>query len=289
MKRLVLLALLLVPLTVYSLARMDEGGGAARVISPSPPVMVVPPAPVAPLPPTPPALPTPPEPPTPPDLGELPDVAFQVPPGEAHPPWFRPPGGDEDSVRFRQGSEPPRVVVIHPNPPHRFTVRQVHPEPRPVDPSAGLTAVAGDPMTSRERARQNARAHLDRAVTRWLAESLPARWKPPAALVDALVVEGRTEYVVVPKDYATLYQAVLHCDLSPGRLESFVRAYQDELAQRRLNALGIILAFVLTCLAALAGYIRADEATKGYYTNRLRAIAAATVGAAGAVAYKLLS
>ena len=46
-------------------------------------------------------------------------------------------------------------------------------------------------------------------------------------------------------------------------------------------------AFVLICLAAVSGYIRTDEATKGYYTNRLRMLAAAGVGAAGVVIYQM--
>ena len=50
-----------------------------------------------------------------------------------------------------------------------------------------------------------------------------------------------------------------------------------EVVARRLVTLGGSLGFVLVCLASLAGYIRADEATKGYYTHWLRAIAAAGV------------
>ena len=50
-----------------------------------------------------------------------------------------------------------------------------------------------------------------------------------------------------------------------------------------------LLVFVLICLAAVSGYIRTDEATKGYYTNRLRMLAAAGVGAAGAAIYQMIS
>ena len=55
------------------------------------------------------------------------------------------------------------------------------------------------------------------------------------------------------------------------------------------STLGGALAFVLICLAAVSGYIRADEATKGYYTNRLRMLAAAGVGAAGVVIYRMVA
>ncbi len=53
--------------------------------------------------------------------------------------------------------------------------------------------------------------------------------------------------------------------------------------------LGGSLGFVLICLAAISGYIRADEATKGYYTNRLRLLAAAGVGAAGVIVYRMVA
>ena len=73
---------------------------------------------------------------------------------------------------------------------------------------------------------------------------------------------------------------------SPRQL---VNAYYHELVQHRLVTLGGSLGFVLICLAAISGYIRADEATKGYYTNRLRMLAAAGVGAAGVIVYRMVA
>ncbi len=55
-----------------------------------------------------------------------------------------------------------------------------------------------------------------------------------------------------------------------------------------MQRLGGGLALALVGLAVLSGYIKADEATKGYYTNRLRLAAAAGLGAAGVVAYRFL-
>ena len=43
------------------------------------------------------------------------------------------------------------------------------------------------------------------------------------------------------------------------------------------------------CLAACSGYIRADEATKGYYTNRLRMLVAAAVGAGSVLIYQIVT
>ena len=60
-----------------------------------------------------------------------------------------------------------------------------------------------------------------------------------------------------------------------------VKAYHRELVEHRLASLGGALAFVLIGLAAISGYIRADEATKGYYTRRLQMLAAAASGRRG--------
>jgi hypothetical protein len=93
----------------------------------------------------------------------------------------------------------------------------------------------------------------------------------------------------VIKDYGTLFIAELDVDTSPARRAAIVKAYHREIVRHRLLALGGSLAFVLTCLAAFTGYIRADEATKGYYTNRLRTLAAAAIGAAGVVIYQMVA
>jgi len=66
-------------------------------------------------------------------------------------------------------------------------------------------------------------------------------------------------------------------------------AIGDPSRRRNVHALlGGGLAFLLTCLGVLSGYIRADEATKGYYTNRLRLLAAAGTGAAGMAIYHMI-
>jgi hypothetical protein len=150
-------------------------------------------------------------------------------------------------------------------------------------------------LSTPARAREDARQRLEQVVAERLAEDgVPRSWRAPARLIDRLVV--KTEDEAVRKDlgikdieeYEVLHRATLHADLSDGRLRPLFDEYGRGLLRRRLDLLGGGLAFVLACLAALAGYIRADEATKGYYTNRLRLVAAAGVGAAGAVLYRML-
>jgi hypothetical protein len=105
-------------------------------------------------------------------------------------------------------------------------------------------------------------------------------------MVDAMILGTTIE--PVQKDYGKLYVARLTVDVSQPSRDGFVHAYQQQVVNRRLVLLGGGLGFLLTCLAALSGYIRADEVTRGYYTNRLRLLAAAGVGAAGMAIYRAL-
>lgn len=151
----------------------------------------------------------------------------------------------------------------------------------------GYQAVPGDICATEDRARADARNALRIKVAEWLTPDVPASWTPPAGLLEAMIVGTKIDPVVKP--YGTLYTAELTADFSPQHRAELVEAYNRELVERRLMTLGGILAFVLICLAALSGYIRADEATKGYYTNRLRMLTAAGVGAAGVIVYRLLA
>jgi hypothetical protein len=148
-------------------------------------------------------------------------------------------------------------------------------------------AVPGDICANEDRARADARKALRIQVLEWLSPDVPASWTPPAGLLEAMVVGTKIDPLV--KDYGTLYKAELTADFSPMHRAGLVDEYNRELINRRLMTLGGTLGFVLICLAAVSGYIRADEATKGYYTNRLRMLAAAGVGAAGVIVYRLVA
>ncbi len=147
--------------------------------------------------------------------------------------------------------------------------------------------IVGQLSATEPRALDDARIQLERAAADWLGPDVPRSWKAPAKLIDAMVLDTQVQPVV--KDYGTLYEATLRTDFSPARRDKIVRVYERELVARRLALLGGVLGFVLVCLGALAGYIQADEATKGYYTNRLRLAAAAGVGASGVVIYRILT
>lgn len=183
---------------------------------------------------------------------------------------------------------PPRAVDRHPKSDELAGVEPAKPRgtTRPAA-MAKSQAVTGRISATEGRARDDAQVQLRRQVTTWLAPDVPTSWKPPARLIDHMVT--RTELVPIEKDYGTLYEATLHVDASPSRRAEFIAAYEHERVARRITVMGGGLAAILACLAALAGFIRADEATKGYYTHWLRVAAAAGVGASGVLIYRLLA
>ena len=172
--------------------------------------------------------------------------------------------------------------------------RHLHPGitvvPDPVRPPtakpADLLTVTGRLSATEERAREDARAKLERLLSERLAPGVPRQWKAPSELINGTI--RLTQVVPVSRDYGTVYEATITADFSAPRLAEIVDVYHRQQVVDRLVTLGALLAFVLACLAAVSGYIKADEATKGYYTTRLRLASAAGVGAAGVIIYRML-
>jgi hypothetical protein len=161
---------------------------------------------------------------------------------------------------------------------------------------SGLLGMKGSLTTTRERAAEQGRILLEQVVRDWLAlDGVPKQWPIPPSELDHMVRETHIERVLLDDlgpdldDYKVMYEAAYLVDFSPARKAEILAAYDQDLVRERLFRLAAVVVFVLACLAALAGYIRADEATKGYYTNRLRLVATAGVGAAGVVVYHLLT
>jgi hypothetical protein len=217
-----------------------------------------------------------PQPPVPPTLPECPlaDAPVQpaLPPGPpAHPPGF--PG----LLERPQAPPPPPLASAPPRQQPPISV-----SPKETRLLTGLISA------TEERAKEEARKQLEKEVTDWLELSgVPRSWKPSTRQIDAMIIETIVEPVV--KDYGTLYVAKLRLDVSPEQRASFTESYKRQLVHRRMVLLGGTLGFILICLGAISGYIRADEVTKGYYTNRLRLLAAGGVGAAGVVIYQMLT
>jgi hypothetical protein len=176
--------------------------------------------------------------------------------------------------------------------------------------------LVGRVSVSEDRARKDLRKTLEREVTEWISADVPPTWKVPAPLIDRMVRGNYVQKLTrslkpstgepgpeteaeadspsdlnVPglENLYTLYRAGQQVDFSPARKARIIETYRKDLATRRMERLGGGLALALGLLAVMAGYIRADEATRGYYTNRLRLVAVAGLGAAGVAAYRFLS
>ena len=154
--------------------------------------------------------------------------------------------------------------------------------------NGNVRTVVGLVSATEERAQDEARKKLDTEVAAWLElHGLPKSWTPPRNMVDNMILATTVKPIV--KDYGTIYEGQLKVDVSPKRRALFHKTYQRQLVHGRIVLLGSSLAFILACLAVVSGYIRADEATKGYYTNRLRLLAAVGVGAAGMAVYHMIA
>jgi hypothetical protein len=86
----------------------------------------------------------------------------------------------------------------------------------------------------------------------------------------------------------TARRVKLQLSMSVEERNEFLRKDRDHRVVQREIFLGKILAGLVAFLAAVAGYFRLDEATKGYYTGWLRLAALGLVGIVGAGIWRIL-
>jgi hypothetical protein len=86
--------------------------------------------------------------------------------------------------------------------------------------------------------------------------------------------------------YGPMYQAYLLLDLAPAKRELILSQWHSTIVQKRMNQVGGGLGFLLICVATLLGYLRLDDATRGYYTRWLATGAVAVVVASAAAVYR---
>ena len=143
---------------------------------------------------------------------------------------------------------------------------------------------------------------LELAIVSWLAPEVPDDWLPPGDLLDAMVLDRHVEPVAVDSDALGLGRSRpgIGCPtgstsplcgrmplLNGGRPSSMrIRPRYDRLVWACSAESPVSFS---PAWRSSTVYIRADEATRGYYTIRLRLVAAAAVGAAGVVIYRMLA
>jgi hypothetical protein len=144
-----------------------------------------------------------------------------------------------------------------------------------------------------EDARRDA---LTKAYDQFLNEvrgmSPPVEWRPTADYLETRL-GNRLRWTDEPADtfpdpVGRMEHVKLTVDITDQDRQEIRRLDQEVRREGRLLFLAKILAGVLVFLAAVAGYIRLDEWSKGYYTAWLRLGAASLVGAAGAAVWLFL-
>jgi hypothetical protein len=78
------------------------------------------------------------------------------------------------------------------------------------------------------------------------------------------------------------YAVTLKVGVDADKFAAIFNHQRDERSRDRMMGLGRMLAIVVAFLATVSGYLRVEEATKGYYTTWLRVGAIGFVGAVGA-------
>jgi hypothetical protein len=112
----------------------------------------------------------------------------------------------------------------------------------------------------------------------------PIEWMPPREYVrEHLVKEQRPE---PPKNFGApvgvLRQVLLSVEVTPADYRAITRIDREYRMGQRLGWLARVVAGLVALLAAVAGYIRLEEWSKGYYTAWLRVGAVLFLGAVGA-------
>jgi hypothetical protein len=250
-----------------------------------------------------------PEPPSPPESPRV--VVAPVPPS---PPRVirTTPRRKADPARSRLASATSPATTTAPS---WFPESEIDEEARSRPDASGVRVLVGRVSVSEDRARQDLRKTLEREVSEWVAADVPPTWKVPAPLIVRMIRGSYVQKVTRNLRPATgepapapgpeaespsaldvpgldhlyiLYRAGQQVEFSPQRKARIIEAYRKDLATQRMQRMGGGLALALGLLAVMSGYIRADEATRGYYTNRLRLAAVAGLGVAGVAAYRFL-
>ena len=159
---------------------------------------------------------------------------------------------------------------------------------------SGVVVLVGRLSISEQRARDDLRITLNRTIADWLAADVPMDWVPPKKLVDRMVLGTYVQESAPPKtaivaglgDGYKLYRTGQKLDFSSMRRADFLRHYHRDVASFRMKRSAGVIGVALASLALISGYIRADEATQGYYTNRLRVLALVGLGIAGVFAFR---
>ena len=149
--------------------------------------------------------------------------------------------------------------------------------PRPAD----LTVTGTFQGSYDEAYRSALEAAPDELVAYLRQQGISLELRP--SLQDVKKLVERSDEITGPDVGGMTRKVALHLRVAPERVAEMVRLDRVYRTQLRMIQLAKVLAALVAVLAAVAGYCRLDELTKGYYTGWLRLAALGLAGGAVAV------
>lgn len=153
-------------------------------------------------------------------------------------------------------------------------------------------AIQSELWATRDEARQDALDKASDRAVRFAAESAPRLRQAPSIpgwFVEDHMLREPIYVEEVEWTYGPMYRAHLLLDLTPDTRERILSHWHGELVQKRMNQIGGSLGFLLVCVATLLGYLRMDDATRGYYSRWLAMGACGVVAGSAAALYHWVS
>jgi hypothetical protein len=146
--------------------------------------------------------------------------------------------------------------------------------------------VEGGPSPSRAAAIDEALSQAQRKVRAYLYSLNPSLdWTPSLSYIQNKLVrqdwKEETKEIEILGEKKSTYRVVMQVEVTPDTRRDMLQQARGFLVQQRMIWLGKILAVLVVLLAAVAGYLRLDESTKGFYTTWLRVAAVGLVAVVG--------
>jgi hypothetical protein len=118
----------------------------------------------------------------------------------------------------------------------------------------------------------------------------PVEWTPTRDYIQEKLVKQREDSTkVFDAPVGLMHEVRLRVEVSPKDRAELLREDRHFRTEQRQLLLVQVLGGLLALLMAVAGYVRLDEWSKGYYTGWLRLATASLIGAAGAGWWLLLN
>jgi len=116
----------------------------------------------------------------------------------------------------------------------------------------------------------------------WLIHTLGLSYAPAPEFIRARMKNFKDEPGKTVPEIGPTTKVSFELELTRAAWEELAATERDTLTMTRMGWLARPVAIFTVLLGSVAGYIRLDEYTKGYYTGRLRVLAVAVVAVATA-------